>query len=133
VGIGVTFRTGRFWCSRAHWADGPFSTPVAFVINSAHNRLLIDCSAIVAEPDAVLSDQQKVLDWNASTTREFISCFTFQDMNSWKQMTKVVFEIQESLNNMREHARSIEVGVSEIIQVWIVELLTMNSWNICLT
>jgi hypothetical protein len=46
---------------------------------------------------------------------------------------KVVFEIQESLNNMREHARSIEVGVSEIIQVWIVELLTMKSWNICLT
>lgn len=83
--------------------------------------------------DAVLPDQQKVLDWNASTWREFIGSFNIQDMNSWKQMTKVVFEIQESLNNMREHARSIEVGVSEIIQVWIVELLTMNSWNICLT
>ena len=82
--------------------------------------------------DAALSDQQKILNLHASTTREFIGVAP-QNMNSWMQMTKVVFEIQESLSNMREHARSIEAGVSEAIQLWIVELLTMDSWNICLT
>jgi hypothetical protein len=83
----------------------------------AESKLLKEVKDILDELkmiDAVLSDQQKVLDWNASTWREFIG-FAFQDMNSWKQMAKVVFEIQESLNNMRGHARSIEVGVSEII------------------
>jgi hypothetical protein len=101
----------------------------------AESKLLKEVKDILDELkmiDAVLSDQQEVLDLYASTTREFIGA-AFQGMNSWEQMTKVVFEIHESLNNMREHARSIEVGVSEIIQVWIVELLTMNSWNICLT
>jgi hypothetical protein len=101
----------------------------------AESKLLKEVKDILDELkmiDAVLSDQQKVLDLYASTTREFIGV-EFQDLNSWEQMTKVVLEIQESLNNMREHARSIEVGVSETLQVWIIELLTMNSWTICLT
>jgi hypothetical protein len=101
----------------------------------AESKLLKEVKDILDELkmiDAVLSDQQKVLDWNASATRRFYAS-GFQTMDSWNQMTKVVFEIQESLNTMREHARSIEVGVSEAIQLWMVELLTMDSWNICLT
>jgi hypothetical protein len=35
VGIGAIFRTGRFWWSRARWADGRFSKPVAFVWHGA--------------------------------------------------------------------------------------------------
>jgi hypothetical protein len=101
----------------------------------AESKLLKEVKDILDELkmiDAVLSDQQKVLDWNNLTTWRFCGN-SLRNKDSWIQMTKVVFEIQENLNNMREHARSIEVGVSEAIQLWIVELLTMDSWNICLT
>ncbi|KAH8766931.1 hypothetical protein F5882DRAFT_510319 [Hyaloscypha sp. PMI_1271] len=86
---------------------------------SAESKLLKEVKDILDELkmiDAVLSDQQKVLDLNASTTREFVG-LDFQDMNSWKQMTKVVSEIQESFNNMREHARSIEVGLEHLLDL----------------
>jgi hypothetical protein len=78
----------------------------------AESKLLKEVKDILDELkmiNAVLSDQQKVLDWNSLARRRFCDS-GFQNMNSWNQMTKFVFEIQESLNNMREHARSIEVG-----------------------